>query len=229
VAERRRCDGWGYNAHTASDADTTAWATMLLAPLGAAGLDPIGPLASFLDARGDAHTFRGGRFGAWSGAHADVTPVVGRALAAVGAPAALLARVRNAVLRGWQGGPPTSYWWESDVYAVAQSVAFLRETGRIPRGIAARARGVVDRQPAAATTFEAAHHALALAHLGVPAPPRLPAQLADGGFPASRALRVPAQTPAGVTTVHADERRVLSTAVALLALKTALDDRAHAA
>jgi hypothetical protein len=213
--------GWAYNAATACDADSTAWALRLLGR----DADPS-PLGRYLDAAGDAHTFADpARFGAWAGAHADVTAVAGLALAAAGAPAAVTATVRGACLRAQRAdGAWRSYWWTTDAYATARSLELLDASGGIDAGVAAAARRWLGAAPAATSAFDAAARLDVATLTGDPAAARaelLARQEPDGGWPASAALLVPAQWDPERGRPYADGERLLSTAAALHALARA--------
>jgi hypothetical protein len=158
IVSASRPGGWGYNRRTEMDADTTAWCALFLA-------DSIGPgsrarlrrlLAAYLDEEGRAHTFRTSAAGAWGGPQADVTPLVGLALVALGAPLAELRPVRSAVEADqWADGSWPSFWWRTDLYATAFSLRFLEASGGLPLPIARRLGGFLERRPPA-DCFEAA-------------------------------------------------------------------------
>lgn len=216
VQALRRPDGWGYNSATACDADSTAWATLFVG-------GPWTLAAAYLDTMGRACTFRGARFGTWARAHDDVTPVVGSALAAAGAPAELVRRVRLASLRacdadhGWR-----SFWWTTGAYALARNLAFLSTSGGIPAGVAAGARALLARCSAPASALEAALLLEAAALAGASTRAHRDALLSfrqrDGGWPASAALLVPSQADGEPGPGHADVRGLFTTAAALRAL-----------
>jgi hypothetical protein len=224
----RTPQGWGYNRHTTADADTTAWVWRLLGRIddfrGCPALDDLGRR---ITADGTACTYTGADYGEWAGAHEDVTPIVGLALLAVGAPPALTAHVRRAVLRSLeQHGTWHAYWWTSDAYAVAANVEFLQRGGGVPASVAARARDWLDAAPPAATAFDLAQRA-SLSALAIPSfADRLcgalvAGQARDGGWQASPTLRVPQQRPlrGAAIEAYADERRLMSTAMAVAAIK----------
>lgn len=221
----RRADGWGYNPHAAADADSTSWALALLVELDdLRAIDPVALLASRLDGAGGAHTFSGPRFGRWAGEHPEVTAVAAEVLLACGADAApVLARVRATQRR--DGGWPR-YWWSSDAYATARSLAVLRAAGRLDDLVAHRARQWLARGPAAPTAFDLAHVLLATAALGCERSAlerhadRLRARaLPDGGWGPSATLLVPAQHADREGLPHPDDRGLMTTAVAVAALK----------
>ena len=218
VAARARPGGWGYNSSTACDADSTAWAVRLLRR-------GAGALSGYLDARGRAHTFADpGRFGTWAEAHADVTPVAGLAVVACGGPGWIVDRIRSACLAG-QGadGGWRSFWWTSDAYATARSLELLEATGGVPRAVAARARAWLAAEPLARDAFDAAARldvaGLVGGRTASYARDLLGRRERDGGWPASPALLVPDQATGERGAPHADDRRILTTAAALLALR----------
>jgi hypothetical protein len=216
VQALRRPDGWGYNSATACDADSTAWATLF-----AGG--PWTLAAAYLDALGRACTFRGAHFGTWARAHDDVTPVVGSALAAAGAPAVLVRSVRLASLRAcdadycWR-----SFWWTTAAYALARNLAFLSASGGIPAAVAAGARALLARCSAPASALEAALLLEAAACVGASTRARRDGLLSlrqpDGGWPPSATLLVPSQADGEPGPGHADVRGLFTTAAALTAL-----------
>jgi hypothetical protein len=219
--------GWGYNRHTATDADSTAWTCRALAVLDARReVDLVPLLNGFVSSDGTARTFRDReRFGSWGCPHADVTALVGSALVAAGAPRPLVAAVRNASVRACEKGGWAGFWWATATYATARNVEFLTLSGGCPEAVLSR----VDWHPAVGveSTIEAAHRVM-LATLA-PAPEvratgnlvrdLLERQEADGGWASSPDLLVPPQHGAGPATVHADERRVFGTAMAVEAVK----------
>ncbi|MBJ7332598.1 MAG: hypothetical protein JHC95_22070 [Solirubrobacteraceae bacterium] len=223
----RRHDGWGYNAQTASDADTTAWTlTLLAAADDLRGVDPVALLAPRIDAGGGAHTFAGGRFGSWSQEHPEVTAVVGSLLFEQGAGPGVIARI--SATQQPDGAWP-AFWWTDDAYVTARSLLTLRQAGTLTREAARLGRDWLARRLARpATAFGEAHLVLAASALDDEAlveraTRRLLARREpDGGWPSSRTLLVPAQhglPHAGVA--FADDRRLMTTAVAVSALKEA--------
>jgi hypothetical protein len=219
VHARARCDGWAYNAHTACDADSTAWAVRLLGT-GAAALGP------YLDPAGHAHTFADpALFGTWAGRHADVTALAGLALVAAGAPGDAIATVRAAVLAArTPGGGWCAFWWTTDLYASARALELLAASGGIPPEAAtgARAQLAGARARAAESALDAAQRLHVAMLAGADARPHradlLRRQDPDGGWPPSPALLVPDQRTGAPGPPHADPGRVMTTALALLAL-----------
>lgn len=215
VARLRREAGWGYNATTACDADTTSFALRF-----AGGDSRV--LARYLDGDGNAHTFSGQRFGSWAWAHPDVTASVGLAAAARGASRALLRLVRAAVLASrTPAGTWRSFWWATDAYALARSLELLAATGGVPATVAAAARAAVHERTGG-SAFEAAQ-LLTSATLAGAATRALAARLLDlqerdGGWPPSAELLVPDQLDGRSGPAHEDGNRLHSTAAALEAL-----------
>jgi hypothetical protein len=224
----RRPDGWGYSRNTPCDADSTAW---VLRFLGAAA--PPSPrlavalLQPWLDVNGGAHTFTDARAGDWATVHDDVTPMLGLALLAVDGPRQLVARIRRRVLDSQQkNGAWQAYWWTTDAYAVAQSLAFLSATGGIPGPTASASRTWLGHAQAASSAFEAAQLALISAYLfrADAAADRIAHLLAlqtpRGAWPPSPTLREPPRSDSQhETLVHADQRGLMSTAMGILALR----------
>jgi hypothetical protein len=226
----RKGDGWGYNRDTAVDADSTAWVWRFLSRIDDyRGLPASRDLSRFLSPEGAARTFDGHAYGAWARPHADVTPVVGLALVEVHAPAAFQDRVRAAVLAHcdaqdlWR-----AYWWTSDAYAIARNLEFLRAHGGITGTIERRVGDWLDEKAIAQTSFDVAQRLAAAVCIGAAQSERLGEalmgmQARDGGWLASRTLRVPAQRIAqagAASQAHADEQRLMSTALAMAALKS---------
>jgi len=222
VRARARCDGWAYNGHTACDADSTAWAVRLLGT-GAAALVP------YLDRAGHAHTFADpALFGTWAGRHADVTALAGLALVAAHADHDAIATVRAAVLAAREpDGGWCAFWWTTHLYATARALELLAATGGIPPDAAAGARAQLGRAQARVpeSALDAAQRLQVALLTGVDPRPHeadlLRRQDPDGGWPPSRALLVPDQRTGAPGPPHADSGRVMTTALALLALAAA--------
>lgn len=222
VAAARRPTGWGFNAAVATDADSTAWVLRWLNALGAA--PPATCLDAYISPAGGARTFVADpRYGRWTDEHVDVTAVVGLALSELGGEAATLARVRDWLLgRRDANGLWTSFWWSIDAYAIAQTLELLAATGGIPADVRTAARGYLDRRAADPSALEAAQR-LTIARLvehrrEAALAELLGAQLPDGGWPPSRVLLVPDQHSSATGAAFEDGRRLMSTAMAVLAL-----------
>lgn len=226
IVRLRRQAGWGYNLSTACDGDSTAWAIRFLCPTSLLPQEQVRSLLSrFLTQEGRALTFvSSDRFGSWANVHAEVTPAVGLALAAVGLDADAK-KVRSAVLRdgrdqGWQ-----AFWWDTPSYALAANLEFLDATGGIPDDIAERACPALAHAPT--SSLECAFLLSAASLLEHACAPRLARQLLDlqrddGLWPPSWVLRVPDQWDPSHGTVHADEQCLFGTAAASAAIKTYL-------
>jgi hypothetical protein len=160
--------GWGYNRSTEPDADSTAWAVRFLASLGAVDSFLVQQcLLGYVDISGRGHTFPF-RATSWGDAHPDVTALIGLALAAAGAEPAAIARVRRAVLDGrTRDSAWRSFWWATDAYATAWSLAFLRESGGVPVDVAADVTTWLSTSPATGGAFDAAFRLLAATWLGL--------------------------------------------------------------
>ena len=137
--------GWGYNRSTGPDADSTAWACRLFAAHNAPVADmAVEALEPYLDSGGGAHTFREAGVGSWGDPHAEVTPMVGLALAEAGSRSPLIAALRSrVVLDQGADGDWTGFWWGTSVYATAWSLVFLAQTAGIPIETATRARNAL--------------------------------------------------------------------------------------
>lgn len=222
-----RPGGWGYNRHTACDADSTAWVIRFLAELGALdGLQPASLIGAYVAPSGAVRTFASPeRFGSWAAEHAEVTPLAGLALLAAG-ERELAARLRGAAVNAWTpdgGWPP--FWWHGQAYAAAQNLGFLAASGGVPPELAAGERERLSAAPGARSAFEAAQRLTAAVHLDAPVDAsrfrdRLMAlQSADGGWPASSSLLAPSQRDPSQSRRCSDDRRLLSTALAVVALQ----------
>ncbi len=123
-------EGWGFNATTGADADSTAHAILLLS---AAGLCPPVAASKWLSSlwrpqQGFA-TYAQGK--AWSTGHPCVTPVVYSALHALGIRENLkdvLEVIRQTRL---PDGSWASYWWRTNRYAEWVTLELLAELGRL--------------------------------------------------------------------------------------------------
>ncbi|HEX8600428.1 MAG TPA: hypothetical protein VF952_18165 [Chloroflexia bacterium] len=224
--------GWGYNRHTAADADSTAWVWRLLAVLDDyRGVPAATSLSTFLTENGAARTFLSeDRFGSWAWEHADVTPVVGLALLAVGAKQDVVDEVRRAVLAAYAPGSGwKAFWWATDVYANSQSLEFLAATGSIPEHILEDLRNWAITTGAHPTAFETAHHVAIMLDLGLCDHPLardlveslLSTQNDDCSWPASPLLLGPGQREVGPRELlgNADSQRLITTATVLCSLK----------
>lgn len=226
----RKGIGWGYNRHTAVDADTTAWVWRFLSRIDDYRALPASrDLSRFLSPDGAARTFDGEPYGAWACPHADVTPVVGLALMDVHASVELQDRVRAAVLSQCDAqGLWRSYWWTSDAYAIARNLEFLSARGGVPETMKGRIQEWLEEEAIAQSSFDVAQQLAAAVCIGAPQSERfsdalIGMQTHDGGWLASCTLLVPAQrnAKAGATPqAYADEQRLMSTAMATAALKS---------
>jgi hypothetical protein len=169
----------------------------------------------------------GTEFGAWSGDHPDVVAVVGLALAENGIDSPQIARLRERALalRNDQG-VWTSYWWTDAAYAVARNIEFLDVSGGIPQAVGEAVGRWLRAQPSVGSAFDTAQRLLTSVALDERSRSDdfgerlLSLQCADGAWPVSETLRVPQQFGAASSTpVFADELRLMSTAMALTALK----------
>ncbi len=223
-----RPGGWGYNRHTVPDGDSSAWALRCLAALGTWPLRQHAPcLERYLDENGRAHTFLPReQAGSWGDAHADVTPVVGMALASIGASHTLVLRTRNAVIADQlDDGSWHSFWWSTDAYATARSLEFLSLTGGVPARHAERARLWFRSLDEANNSFEAAQRLVISVLLAEPSYEwvdiLLEMEAESGQWPPSPVLLAPdKEKPEEHGPAYADDERVLSAAMVIMALKS---------
>jgi hypothetical protein len=118
--------GWGFNEKTGPDADSTAYALLLLRELG----EPVARrdeewLRARWRANGGFATYE--RPDQWGMAHPDVTPMAYRALAAEEQ-----ARLRTAIVACLHSSRETdgtwpAYWWRTRHYSTFLNAALLRE------------------------------------------------------------------------------------------------------
>lgn len=225
--------GWGYNAFTGSDADSTAHVIRLLTAVGR----PVAPacharLLDFQRADGGFATYRRtDPDDSWGHSHADVTPAALLALAPhAPAAAAVRAGVAYAVAQQHATGRWPSYWWRTHDYATHANVGALRALGAA-FDVEACARACLGAPPPVAP-FEASLRLATLARLGVVDPTQVRtatgalgrAQQVDGGWPSSPMLRLTdprcpdpwAHDHAG--TLYADGRRIFTTATVVVGL-----------
>jgi squalene cyclase len=221
-------NGWGYNRSTATDADTTAWVLRFLANIDdLRGIDATALLQAFVDADGSAHTFRGFDFGSWNGAHADVTPAVGLALAAVEAPKPTLQKLRAASLAAFGAEPPwQAFWWTTATYAVAQNLEFLAACGGIPREVCRVVQPWLARARSR-SAFEAAQLLMCAVCVApkvvyLSAVQLLQRQNVNGSWAPSPVLLVPSQHDSRMHEVFADIQGIFTTGMALIAVKRAI-------
>ncbi len=226
--------GWGYNRATEADGDSTAWAIRFLATMGDLERGSGEALIlRYVDAAGRGRTFPD-RPSSWGAAHADVTAMVGLALVAVGATPESIRRVRRAVLDGRErGGAWHAFWWASDDYATAWSVALLAASGGIPGDVADEVRDWLARTAASGshdTSFDAAFRLLCAVWLGDAGGPMATefvdelVERADRGWPPSPVLFVPdtdadGVDPASCGVPYADVHGSITTAICCAALR----------
>lgn len=206
---------WGYNATTPADADSTAWAVLLLARLGRTNAIDPAFLGAHQQVDGGVATYLADD--GWGRAHGCVTALAALAFDALG-DAAAAGNARN-WLRQSGADARAGYWWASPFYpawAVAQACTGHGALPPLP--VLDTARSVLD--------LACALRIAALAHC--PAPDLLhrlcSLQMPDGSFPPSYALRVTyhwLDSPANATDagrVYADENRILGTCFCLAAI-----------
>jgi transposase len=215
----------GLQQETSCDADSTSWVIRYLAQLGALdGISSAAVLSLYATPTGHIRTFASpDRFGSWAREHDEVAPLVGLALLAAGEHDHA-ARIRAVVLgarleRGWR-----AFWWQGDAYVCAQSLEFLVVSGGIPDAIAKSERERLAEARVPASAFDVAQRLAAAVHLGAArgawqlGNSLLDSQSTDGGWPPSSVLLVPNQREPAHFDVQSDDRRLLTTAVSLVAL-----------
>jgi hypothetical protein len=240
LRRQRPNGGWGYNGFSPPDSDSTAWALKFLdatdGPASAAlmardflgaHLLPHGGFSTY--APGTAIRFAGntpeGGDRGWRGSHvcvaANAAPLMKGALSAC-------------LLEGQEAdGSWSAYWWKGNVFSTALAVEALgdspvatehcRRAFAWARGLPPNSGSAFDRawlttlllQGSSMDVAAAEKMALALAS----------EQLADGGWAPGAAMLFPSpaqsvRDPSGVPVL--DERRVFTTASALIALSAAL-------
>lgn len=225
----RRVGGWGYNHDAVPDVDSSAWVLRFLNALNWDALSQAAVcLKPHIDSTGRAHTFLPPEeAGSWGWAHADVTPMVGLALAELRLSSNLIAQIREAVLEDQSSiGTWESFWWATGAYAIAYSLQFLALTGGVPLATGNRARKWLRDQTTPAHTADAAYFLVIATILDEPFEGPLDALLqmeADGSWPPSPVLLAPDKDhPETRGPVYSDEEQIYGTAVALMALKSYL-------
>jgi hypothetical protein len=194
--------GWGYNAASEPDADSTAWAIRLLSIVtpGSARA-AVSILDRYLDPAGEAHTFLDPGSGTWNEAHSDVTAVVGLALVSARGARDRIERLRSTILvRSRNRWPPKTFWWSIEIYGLAWTLAFLAASGGVPTDLASASREWMERQEFPADPLGQALEVLAWTVLGIWDRPRVVAVIcrlletySSDGWRGSTALLVPPQ------------------------------------
>jgi len=230
-------NGWGYNRQTACDADSTAWVWRFLAQLEfPTERSAVRDLQRFIGDDQAVHTFLGGQFGTWAQSHPDVTPVVGLACLAVHASPKFTDLIREAALaHRAANGLWHSFWWNTDSYAIARNLEFLSALNGIPgeiRELACMWLAAVNGQPCPFVLANELAIAASVNHdIGIRHCEKLlSCQQDDGGWSPSATLLVPSQQNPdahGSAPSFTDERRIMSTAWSLAALKSWRHRRCH--
>lgn len=222
--------GWGYNASTPRDADSTSFAVLALRrwlPQVAAEIDASRWLAPYLRSDGGFSTYRPGTKpgAAWNESCVEVTPLAYLARGLAVEPLVPFLRERRRSDGLWD-----SYWWTSPLYA---TWAVLEVGSRDPAlTVAGTIGSLSEAEPA--TCFERAllilclirleEHRLAQFHASVLAA----GQQLDGGWPSSAVLRLTQhQTAAPCRSIDSgslfiDGNRCFSTATAIAALASVI-------
>lgn len=195
-----RSTGWGYNSTTGADADSTAWVVRFLAMIAPpAARSGAQVLDRYIDACGEAHTFLEPQNGAWSEAHADVTPVVGLAFMSAQASRDRIDRIRRTILvRSQERWPPETFWWTNSTYGLAWTLAFLGAVGSLRPDLAQASERWLEAHEIAPSTMGQAIELLAWAALAKWSHPRaiavachLLSTVSNDGWPGSALLLVP--------------------------------------
>lgn len=215
----KRPGGWGYNSHTACDADTTSWVIRFLSSMGAMeGVDSASLLSTYVTHSGRVLTFPSAdRFGSWGQEHDEVAPLAGMALLSSG-KFDLAEKLRQGVLNRVNWKP---FWWRCYSYVCAQSLEFLALSGGIPDEIKKReAATLACLPPSPSSAFDLAQRLSASAYLegDLQCSALLDTQEKDGGWLSSFELLVPSQRDEFCGDPKADEKRLMSTAMSVLAL-----------
>jgi hypothetical protein len=224
--------GWGFNATTGADADSTAWA---LRALRVAGIPAERRDVDFLLAHwtpsGGVATYHSGP-GHWGDAHPDVTPVALLALPPGAAAAVTEATTEYLAAARRSDGAWPAYWWRTAHYSTLRNVELRARLGRFAGD---EGPVVEDEEPhRVRTAFELACVVETAALVGAGdvalalALELISMQLEDGRWPASEVLRVTdhewgersSTAPRGRT--YADDRGILTTATAVGALARCL-------
>ncbi len=221
----RRPGGWGYNNKTACDADSTSWVIRFLARHEALGDVPAaGVLSPYVTATYRIRTFASfDRFGSWATEHDEVAPMAGLALLAAREDA-LVARIRAAVLDSWAERGWRPFWWQGRSYVCAQSLEFLSLTGGIPDEVSESERHFLAALSPSTSAFDTAQRLVAALHVNAMVQAShlhgalIDLQCSDGGWPGSPVLLVPHQGEPSVFEIACDDRRLLTTAVSLMAI-----------
>lgn len=216
----RRKQGWGYNVFTACDADTTSSVIRFFAAMNA--LDGI-KVAEMLQVYINPFNCRvrtfdsSERFGSWGWEHDEVTPVAGMALWAA-KEYDLAICIRQAVLSAsvWH-----KFWWRCASYASAKNLEFLNETGGIPEKVRVREINKLEKLDPFSSAFDLAQRisSQTLLQSDVSGSNHLlEMQLDDGGWPPSVELLVPDQYSGMEKHAEADDKRLITTASAMLSI-----------
>jgi hypothetical protein len=220
----QRSEGWGYNRNTACDGDSTSWVLRFLATARAEGISGLNLLAPYIAPTGRVRTFQSvQQFGSWGMEHDEVTPVAGLALLAEHQDEQV-SRLRGAVLNAWATSGWKQFWWRCRAYVCAQSFEFLSHSGGIPANVLDGERTWLINLPPPLTAFETAQSLSAAVHLQVPLEAKkflerlLDLQCADGGWRPSWDLLVPHQNAPSLIEVYSDDKRLLTTAAAVVAM-----------
>jgi hypothetical protein len=228
--------GWGFNEMVGADADSTAYAILFLASVG----QPVSAtahslLAKLQGADGGFATYPAlGEPNSWNESHPDVTPLALLAMLTQPAPdrSALQRGIKFVVRHQTPQGMWNSFWWKSDLYATAASLALMDAAGiGMPPATALR-------QIEPANAFEAALLISSLLYLNQDGwdgklrdltDQLIRQQLPDGSWSSAPILRITrrdcdqpwATGDAGL--LYTEPNRLFTTSTALYALGKALE------
>jgi hypothetical protein len=215
--------GWGYNALTGPDTDSTAFALLLLQRVGLAQRPADRRwLLRQRKPDGGFSTYEGP--GAWGIAHPDVTPVAYLALSSAARSRLREDYLRFAASSRLADGTWPAYWWSSGHYSTYWNLRALRTLGERLPGASWSSDSPYGNSFDQAFGLQIAVSAKASERRIVErATELLDHQLCDGSWPEARALRVtdpdcyhPWADPRG--RLFADVHRLMTTSTAARAL-----------
>ena len=224
----RPSGGWGYNALTPVDADTTAHALLfLLGQQSAVPAAAVGRLRHFANPDGSFRTFDGhDSEHSWGHGHPEVTAAAARTLYLFGEAADVaLVDAATAYLRATQqsNGLWQAFWWTTPLYSAVEAIQLLDTCGGgydredLRRALAAPAAGAFEEALQVRLLVSQGFRQRADIVMGR----LLASQQLDGSWRSIPILRVTApdsslDVPAG--PIAADSERLFTTATVVLAL-----------
>jgi hypothetical protein len=222
LANPHRDGAWGYNARACPDADSTAWATRLLAARKRAIFPKALSLLSSTAANAGITSFQSSK-GRWAEPTPDVTAVV--LLAQLDAGVIDQERLVEQWLRlvapaasardTWK-----SLWWLGEAYPTAVAVEAWAAGGRPdPRPMPVWAdKSSTAFEQSLSLTIEAHTLGSAADKTGIRGSELLAARLPDGGWAGDAQLRIPSQRRGEIYAASVDGRGVFTTSTALRGL-----------